>query len=111
MHLRRQRVACPGAGPACTLTTLVTVRLPARATRSSRSRTVRLGGRAVRLAPGGRSGIRTRLSRSGLRTLKRRGRLRAVVRMAVSRGEKVTRKNVRVRLIAPKRRTRRSGSR
>jgi hypothetical protein len=92
----KQLLTCLGSGAACRVTTGLWVQ-------RQRSRTAALAGvgRFAYTIPRGRSArVRARLSRRGRRLLHRRGRLRTQLHVAISRGRRTARFNIRLTIRA-----------
>ncbi|HEX8065101.1 MAG TPA: cellulase family glycosylhydrolase [Thermoleophilaceae bacterium] len=76
-------VTCPAGERACAGEVTLTTRVPPRRRgRGAKSRQVRLGGRQVRVRPGGRKTVHVRIPRHLRPLVARRSRLHLVVRMA-----------------------------
>jgi hypothetical protein len=95
------RIGCPPPGVDCRVSVAATARV--RASAAARRKLVKLGRSHYLIKVGKSAKTRFRLNAKGRRLLRRLGRINAKVELAVTRASSVTRKNVTVRLKAPRR--------
>jgi hypothetical protein len=95
------RIGCPPPGVDCRVSVAATARV--RASASARRKLVKLGRSHYFVKVGNSAETRFKLNAKGRRLLRRLGRIKAKVELAVTRASSVTKKNVTVRLKAPRR--------
>jgi hypothetical protein len=98
--LKGHKVNCSGPGPDCAVKTKVKAKLAT----TSAKRTVKIGGSKFTVKTGTKKRIKSKLTKKGLKRLKKLKRIRAKVVVTVTRGAEKSKRTVKVKLLAPKKR-------